>query len=620
MISLFVLSLLYTVSVATGVQAVRPHHGHGAVAARSLPTKMVSTDTLVYASNPAGIGAAIAASNNNQNTVQLVERLTSIGGMGSAGSVGLMNQGCGLAGVTGLGYEWGMLNGRYYNPDKPTLNVFPDPHVGEQSFWTMLNNYSSITVTVGCYLVEVSHDTNDNSCLSGAVFLCNNETEQLIINATVFIDASYDGDIMVQSGTVEYTNGREGSDVYNESLAGVQLQNEENENFAAQNLTINAYLPNGQLLPGITSAPLLPIGTGDNRLMAFSYFPCVTDDVNNSVPYPMPPNYNPDDFALLQRQIEGVMANGKYPNGPDLGYFSEFDAFDSNSSSPKLLLCCGVGPVNCDQPDLNQGWAVANNSERIRIEALHKYYLLGSLYYMANDPRVPNYTRYSIGRWGLCKDEFVTNSYWPPQIYVRISNRLKGQFLITQNNIANPRNKPEGVSMGCWEFDQHTMSRHAVPNPKNNSEFIALNEGYMRYELTEPFRSCTHPEAQCTAEGNWYDVPFTATVPQTGQASNLLVPVAISSTSIAYSSTRIEGMYMDLGTAAGVAASLILQDQKTRKVNGTSMCPTTTVQQVNITNIQNILVNTYHQRIHGPINSSTLYGNYYHQESIETTD
>ena len=228
---------------------------------------------------------------------------------------------------------------------------------------------------------------------------------------------------------------------------------------------------------------------------------------------------------------------------------------------------------------------------------------------MANDPRVPNYTRYAIGRWGLCKDEYVTNQYWPPQIYVRISNRLRGQYLITQNNIANPRNKPEGVSMGCWEFDQHTMSRHAIPNPHNPSEYIAINEGYMRYELAFPFRSCSHPEANCKASGNWYDVPFTAIIPQTGQASNLIIPVAISSTSIAYSSTRIEGMYMDLGTAAGVAATLILDEQYKQNPKN-SICPTVSVQNVNITMIQDILVNTYHQRIHGPINSSSLYGAY----------
>jgi len=94
---------------------------------------------------------------------------------------------------------------------------------------------------------------------------------------------------------------------------------------------------------------------------------------------------------------------------------------------------------------------------------------IGSLYYMANDLRVPNYTRYAVGRWGLCADEYASNDHWPPQLYVRVSNRLRGEVILTQNTLANPRSKPDGVSMGCWEFDQHTVSRHAIQDPHNSS-------------------------------------------------------------------------------------------------------------------------------------------------------
>jgi hypothetical protein len=129
------------------------------------------------------------------------------------------------------------------------------------------------------------------------------------------------------------------------------------------------------------------------------------------------------------------MANGMYPNGPDLSYFSEFHQYDTNLST-KLLLCCGKGPVNCDEPGLNAGWASANHSERLRIAAAHKRYLLGSLYYMANDPRVPNYTQYAVGRWGLCRDEYAAFDNWPPQLYIRISNRLRGDTILTQVRLA----------------------------------------------------------------------------------------------------------------------------------------------------------------------------------------
>jgi hypothetical protein len=575
-----------------------------ASASPSLPP-VLSADVLVYAANPGGIGAAIAAADGGKNTVVLMERLTMIGGMGAAGGVGLMNQGAGLDGVTGLGRVWGELNAAAYGRGgNGTINVFPDLYVAAASFWTMLNSTPGITTTLGCRLVSVARSSSPSSsaCLQSADFLCDNDTTPVTVTASVFIDASYDGDIAVQAGGIDVANGREGSAEFNESLAGVQLLDDPNESFDKQNLTVDAAFPNGTLLKGITSDPLPPVGTADDRLMAFSYFPCASADPNNSVPWPQPPGYDPEDFTLLLRTIEAVYANG---GQFDLSSFSEWQAYDAwNASSPKILLCCGRAPVNCDEPDLNRGYATANASRRLEIEAAHRYYLLGSFYFMANDLRVPNYTRYAIGRWGLCADEYVENDNFPPQIYVRISNRLRGMTLLTQNNLANPRGKPDGVSMGCWEFDQHTMSRHAVPDPKNASRLIAMNEGYMRHELTSPFRRCGTPGALCgTADTDWYDVPFGTIVPQRGQASNLLVPVALSATSIAYSSTRIEGMYMDLGTAAGVAAALALGQGRNAAAGAAAApaCPALAFQDTNVTAVQEILVNTYKQRIHGPV-------------------
>jgi hypothetical protein len=430
------------------------------------------------------------------------------------------------------------LNGEYYSgPTNPPLNVFPDLFVAERSFWIMLNATRNVSVYPGCHLVSVARE---GTCLTQADFLCANDQLAVSVQASIFIDASYDADIVVAAGGIDYAHGREPQSAFNESLAGLNFLDESNESFDRQNLSVGALFPNGSLIPGVLPGPFPPAGSGDDSLMAFSYFACVSDQPNNSVPYPQPAGYDPSDYALLQRQIEGVMSNGMYPNGPDLSYFSEFHAYDTNQST-KLLLCCGVGPVNCDEPGLNAGWATANYSERLRIAADHKRYLLGSLYYMANDPRVPNYTQYAVGRWGLCRDEYTAFGNWPPQIYVRVSNRLQGEVVLTQNTLANPRSKPDGVSMGCWEFDQHTMSRRAIPDPSNASRLIARNEGYFRNDLTAPHLSCSDPAADCTAEGNWYDVPFAAMLPRRGQASNLLVPVCISASSVAYTSTRIEG-------------------------------------------------------------------------------
>ncbi len=207
----------------------------------------------------------------------------------------------------------------------------------------------------------------------------------------------------------------------------------------------------------------------------------------------------------------------------------------------------------------------------------------------SNDPSVNNYTRYAIGRWGVCSDEYVAAGHFPPQLYVRISNRLRGVALLTQNNISSPQSRPDSVAVGHWSFDQHTESRRAVRDPRNASRWLAANEGYMR---------------QSFGGGDWYDLPFAVMLPQRGQADNLLVSVAISATSVAYSSTRIEQMFVDAGAAAGVAAALAVeaQGQAGASQGGRSACAGLghALQDTNVTEVQRVLVSAYGQRIHGP--------------------
>jgi hypothetical protein len=200
---------------------------------------------------------------------------------------------------------------------------------------------------------------------------------------------------------------------------------------------------------------------------------------------------------------------------------------------------------------------------------------------------VNNFTRYAIGRWGVCSDEYVAAGHFPPQLYVRISNRLRGVALLTQNNISSPQTRPDSVAVGHWSFDQHTESRRAVRDPRNASRWVTANEGYMR---------------QSFAGGNWYDLPFAVMLPQRGQADNLLVSVAISATSVAYSSTRIEQMFVDAGAAAGVAAALAVEAQAGASQGGSSTCPGLghALQDTNVTEVQRVLVSAYGQRIHGP--------------------
>lgn len=536
----------------------------------------LAVDVLIYGGNAAGIAAGIAAANGvgSRHVVHIFEPLGMLGGMAVAGGVGLMNNQDGVYGQ-GIGGRWCALNGAAYNSKSP--NCFPEMKVGQKSFETMIDATSNLTLSLGCHMISV---TTNSACLSSVTFMCANGT--VTVSAAVFIDASYDGDIMVAAG-VSHTSGREASSEYNESLAGVNLLNETNENF--EHLDIDPYWPDGTLLKGISNEALPPVGTADDRLMAFSFFFCASPLADgNAIPWPMPTGYNASDFELLRRVIEKYKEQGHVF---ELSDFSESATYSTPANITKLLLCCGRAPVNMDQPDLNRGWATATYEERRVMEEAHRYYLLGSLYFMSNDPRVSNFTRYAIGRWGLCADEYVGFDNLPPQIYVRISNRMQSDTFLTQNTLWNPQTRADGIAVGHWEYDQHTESRRAIIDPLNATRSIVINEGYFR-----------------AGGSNWYDLPFSVMCPKRGEVNNLLVPVAISVSSVAYASARIEQMYLDAGAAAGVAAALALEG------NGGGgggqradvVCPALAImmQDTNVTAVQNALVHLYGQRIHGP--------------------
>ena len=562
-----------------------------------------TVDVLVYGGTASGLAAGISAANGvgARHSVRVLEPLRMLGGMAVAGGVGLMNNEQGVYGQ-GLGGRWCALNGAAYgNASRP--NCFPEMHVGEASFRAMVDATATLTLSLGCRLVAVrrggggggaaassaasasgaaaSAAAAATACLTQADFLCANDTEPLTVAASAFIDASYDGDVMVAAGGVSYASGREARSDFNESLAGVSSVDEPNESF--DGLDISPFWPDGSLLRGISPETLPPAGSADDRLMAFSFFICASPLADGrALPWPRPERYNRSDFELLRRVIAAYDAAGR---AFELSDFSEWQAYAAPANVTKILLCCGRAPVNMDEPDLNRGWASAPHAAREAMRQAHKDYLLGSLYFMANDASVNNYTRYAIGRWGSCADEYVGFAdNFPPQIYVRVSNRLRGEALLTQNNLASPQARPDGVAVGQWGFDQHTESRRAVADPRNASRVVVANEGYFRIG------------------GAWYDVPFAAMLPRRGEAANLLVPVAISATSVAYASARIEQMFVDLGAAAGVAAALALEAAAAPAGAPAAACPALglELQDTNVTAVQEALVRLYGQRIHGP--------------------
>lgn len=581
-------------------------------------------DVIVYGATPAGISAAVAAANAGQYTVGLFEPLAMIGGMGAAGGLGLNDQQMrNLTAVTGLARVWAQLNFKHYGANGTAgtnMVEHPDMFVGAASFHAMLDNASSVTTMLGCRITAAARNGAQSVCVQSISLLCDGG-EARTAHARVFVDASYDADLVVLAGGIDVAHWREARGVYNETLAGVIRLDEPLESF--DHVNVSATFDNGTVVPYVNPDPMPPEGTGDDTLMAFQHRACITPDAHNKVAIQAPPGYDRRDFVLLQRQIEAVVASGKYPHGPPLNYWTDLGHYSEAvfaSGRNKYTICCGTGPVDSDQPSLNAGWATANHTERMRIFDAHAYYTVGSLYYMAHDEAVPKATRDDASQYGWCADEFENFGHFPPQLYVRISNRLVGDYVLTQNNLAAPRSKADSVSMGVWEFDQHTMTRHAVPythvdptTGASSAQLRAINEGFFRHALTASREDVGAGDGGAsganvgTAASLWYDVPYRAMLPKRAQASNVLVPVALSASSVAFSSTRIETMYMDVGTAAGVAARLTLDSESrvapaSRALGAGRLpsCPTLAVQDVNVTEVQRLLTDQYGQRVHGP--------------------
>ena len=202
----------------------------------------------------------------------------------------------------------------------------------------------------------------------------------------------------------------------------------------------------------------------------------------------------------------------------------------------------------------------------------HTYFELGMLYFLSHDAAVPQKVRDHFNGYGLCADEFEEFGHIPPQLYIRESNRLVGDFVMTQNTIAKPRWRPDSIAVAHWWLDKHMTGKYAVPTG------VAGEEMYVQLEGNFPKGPGTNPPP--------YDVPFSLMVPKRGTGANLLVPVCLSVSSAAFASTRIETMLMSVGSAAGVAAQQL--------VSGA----VSAVQDVNITIVQEVLVRTFQQEIH----------------------
>ena len=341
--------------------------------------------------------------------------------------------------------------------------------------------------------------------------------------AKAFIDATYEGDLMAAAG-VGYRVGREGAAEYGEKWAGVQRDARHHKHFFPA--PIDPYVvagdPASGLLPRVSPDPPGSPGQGDDRVQAYCFRMCLTQVPENRVPFARPEGYDPAQYELLLRVYRA-------------GWRETFRKFDPVPNAKTDTN--NHGPFSTDNIGMNYDYPEASYERRREIVREHELYQKGLMYFIANDPRVPAEVREEMARWGLAKDEFTDNDNWPHQIYVREARRMVGEHVMTEQDCLAERDAPEPVGMGSYAMDSHHVQRYV------DEQGHVRNEGDIGVK----------PKSA-------YGIAYGSIMPKRAEAENLLVPVAVSSTHIAYGSIRMEPVFMILGQSAATVAALAIDN------------------------------------------------------------
>lgn len=396
-----------------------------------------------------------------------------------------------------------------------TMWIF-EPHVAEQVFEDFVKDYD-IPVYRNEWLDRTNGVTTGNRQLTKIRMLSGRE-----FSGRIFIDATYEGDLMASSG-VEYHVGRESKDQYGEEWNGVQTGVlHHGHHFGAVSKPVSPYVipgdPSSGLLPRISPDPPGEYGAADKRIQAYCFRMCLTNDDRNRLSFPKPEGYDVGQYELLLRILKAGWREG----------FQKFDPIPNHKTDTN-----NHGPFSTDNIGFNYDYPEGSYERRHEIIEEHRVYQQGLMYFLTNDPRVPDDVRDKFSQWGLAKDEFTDNDNWPHQIYVREARRMVGEFVMTENELLKRRPTPQSIGMGSYAMDSHNVQRYVTP------EGYVQNEGDIGVSTRGP-----------------YDIAFGSILPKKDQCENLLVPVCISSSHIAFGSIRMEPVFMILGQSAATTAAL----------------------------------------------------------------
>lgn len=474
------------------------------------------TDIIVYGSTPGGFCAAIAAAREGASVI-LLEPTDHIGGVNTGGlSFSDSNQTVRQT-MRGLFEEWHLRIEKHYQQRgvvlpykvsvKDQTHWTYEPHVAAQVTSEMLKE-AGVKVLAKHVLKRVEKEGPRITQLV---------TSQGAFKARVFIDATYEGDLMAAAG-VSWTIGREGRAAFGESLAG--------KRFPKAKLPISGLDDKGNPLPLITTTDAGPEEEGDANVMVYSFRLCLTDVPANRVPFPAPANYDPARFEVMRRSFLKV----KNPRVSWDFYPLPNGKFDANNSIGGQFSMGLVGAGN--------GWSEADPAGRAKIWEAHKQYALEMFHFITTDPAVPAALREKFASLGLCRDEFAAYGHWSPQLYVREGRRMRGLYVLSQKDIIKEQTKEDAIMISSFPIDSHDCQR------------VGTKDGVINEGTIFPVRVAGQ------GHGHAYHVPYRSIVPKREECDNLLVPVALSCTHVAISSIRVEPTWMNLGQSAGIAAAL----------------------------------------------------------------
>lgn len=459
----------------------------------------VRVDVCIYGGTPAGVGAALQARRMGK-TAALAVFGRHVGGLTSSGlttvDLGRKESIGGLAAV----FLSRMGNWSGFRPAD-----------AERNFRAMLDE-ARVPVYFEHRLAKVAKE--------GRRIVAIEFENGVRIEAKMFIDATYEGDILPKAG-VSYHVGREDIAVYGEAFNGYFVADKHQFRFPVDPYRIPRDAGSG-LLPGISSEPPRRRGSGDGWVQAYNFRMWLTS-ADEGLPFPKPEGYDRDDYALLLRYItsapEGFEWDWTYRHGP-----IKLNIGDCNSA----------GPISTDFVGGSCEWPEADYRQRERIFQAHVRYQQGMMWFLANDPAVPPGIRNHMHKFGLPKDQFVETGGWPHELYVREARRMISTYVMTEHNCLGKRVASDSVGLASYPMDSHHTSRVVIDG-------TVKAEGNVEQHVPEP-----------------YPISYRSIVPKAEECENLLVGVCVSSSHIAFGSIRMEPVFMILGQAAATAAALAI--------------------------------------------------------------